>query len=116
MSIEKRLTDDADYLLCVLYDAYKQRRKNGMAGLDAKIFGGSEYIQGNYIPQWPTFDIDEAARELSRHELAVCLFGDDGLSMIALESDGISFMEHRFSGKLESLSERILFLRNLLFP
>lgn len=87
-----------------------------MAGLDAKLFSGSEYIQENYIPQWPTLDIDEAARELSRHGLAVCLFGDDSLSMIALESDGISFMEHRFADKVESLSDRLMFLRNVLFP
>ena len=91
MSIEMRLTDEADYMLCVLYDAYKLRRKNGESSLEARLFGDSEYIQENYIQQWPTDDIDDAARELSQKGLASGLFADNTLAEFALERDGITF-------------------------
>lgn len=115
MSSEIRITDDADYLLCVLYDEYRNRRKNGASSLDAKVFFDAESIQSNYMPDGATDDIDEAARELSRHDLADCLFADDSLQILALSNEGISLMQHRFSDKLESLSARITFLRSLFF-
>lgn len=114
MSIEMRLTDEADYMLCVLYDAYKLRRKNGESSLEARLFGDSEYIQENYIQQWPTDDIDDAARELSQKGLASGLFADNTLAEFALERDGIAFMEHRFGDKLDKLSQRINALRSML--
>lgn len=51
--MDKRITQDAEYLICVLYDAYRLRRKNGELAEDAKMFGGSENIQEKYIPEWP---------------------------------------------------------------
>lgn len=115
MSIEMRLTDEADYMLCVLYDAYKLRRKNGESSSEARLFGGSECIQEDYIQQWPTDDIDDAARELSEKGLASCLFADNTLAEFALERDGIVFMEHRFGDKLDNLSQRIATLRSMIF-
>lgn len=40
-----RLTQDAEYLLCELYNAYRTRRKNGETSDLAKQFGGSAAIQ-----------------------------------------------------------------------
>lgn len=115
MQPEIRLTDEADYLLCTLYDAYLMRRKNGESAFDARIFGDSESIQSDYIPQWPTDDIDDAARELSRKSLVNCLFADDTIATLAIEREGISLMEHRFSDKRDRLIQRIATLRALIF-
>lgn len=115
MATEIRLTDDADYLLCVLYDAYRLRRKNGESSFDSRFFGNSECIQEDYIPQWPTDDIDDAARELSRNGLVACLFANDTVAELALEREGISHMEHRFGDKLDKLTQRIASLRSILF-
>lgn len=115
MSTEIRLTDDADYVLCVLYDAYKTRRKNGESSFESRLFGSSECIQEDYIQQWPTDDIDDAARELSEKGLASCLFADNALAEFALERDGIAFMEHRFGDRLDNLSQRIAALRSMIF-
>ena len=115
MSTEIRLTDDADYMLCVLYDAYRARRKNGESSFESRLFGGSECIQRDYIQQWSTDDIDDAALELSKNGLASCLFADNTLSEFALERDGIAFMEHRFGDKLDTLSQRIAALRSMFF-
>ena len=91
-----RLTDDADYLLCVLYEAYRQRRKDGESAFDARVFGDPEDIQENYCPAWPTDDIIDAAFELSRERFAVYSPGDDSFDTLILERSGISMMEHRF--------------------
>lgn len=115
MAMEIRLTDDADYLLCILYDAYRFRRKNGESSLDARLFGGSECIQQDYIQQWPTDDIDDAASELCKNGLVNCLFADNTLVELALERDGIAFMEHRFGDKFDKLAQRIASLRNIFF-
>lgn len=115
MAAEIRLTDDAEYLLCVLYDAYRLRRKNGESSFDSRFFGDSECIQEEYIPQWSTDDIDDTARELSRNGLVACLFANDTVAELALEREGISLMEHRFGDKLDKLTQRIASLRGILF-
>ncbi len=115
MVTEIRLTDDAEYLLCILYDAYRLRRKNGRLSSDSRIFGGSEYIQENYIPQWPTDDIEDVARELSRNGLVKCLFADNLVYELILEREGIALMEHRFGDKLDKLTQRITSLASMLF-
>ena len=106
-----RLTQDAEYLLCELYNAYRMRRKNGMTSDKAKLFGGSTAIQSEFIQQWPTNDIDEAARELSRSGMLNCQFGDNTVLNCWLLSDGIIYMEHRFGDKLDRLAQRIAALR-----
>lgn len=113
--MDKRITQDAEYLICVLYDAYRLRRKNGELAEDAKMFGGSENIQEKYIPEWPTNDIDEAARELFRKELMGGLFADDSLHFGVLTDEGIVYMEHQFGDKLDRLAQRIAALRTAIF-
>lgn len=110
-----RLTQDAEYLLCELYEAYRTRRKDGMTSDKAKLFGGSTAIQSEFIQQWPTNDIDEAARELSRSGMLKCHYGDNTVLNCWLLSDGITYMEHRFGDKLDQLVQRIAALRAAIF-
>lgn len=110
-----RLTQDAEYLLCELYNAYRIRRKDGVTSDKAKRFGGSKFIQEMLIPQWPTNDIDEAARELSRSGMVKCQYGDNTVLHCWLLPDGIIYMEHRFGDKLDQLVQRITALRAAIF-
>ena len=111
--MENRLSNDADFLLCVLYDAYRQRRKNGESAFDARIFGDPEDIQESYFPTWPTDDIVDAAFELSRAGFVVYAPGDDAFDTLVLERSGISMMEHRFGDKIDKLLSRISELRGI---
>lgn len=113
--MEIKLTNDAEYLLCELYSAYKMRRKNGVSSFDAKLFGDPEVLQEELCPTWPTGDIEEAARELSRAGLVKCLFANDTFSCLALDSSGVALMEHHFADKLDKLASRISTLRSILF-
>jgi len=110
-----QLTQDAEYVLCILYDAYRQRRKNGEFAEDAKTFGGSEEIQSEYIPNLPTNDIDEVARELSRKGMLDALFADDELAESILSDDGIAYMERQFGNKVDKITQRIATLRTIIF-
>lgn len=112
---EVRLTQDADYLLCVLYNAYCTRRKNGELSSDAKIFGNGEAIQRDYIPEWPSDDIDEVARELGQAGMVLCHCADNRLLLCCLLPDGISYMQHRFGDKVDQLTQRISALRTAIF-
>lgn len=113
--MDAELTRDAEYLLCVLYDAYRQRRKNGESSRDAKFFGGSEQIQENYIQHWPTQDIDDAAFALYDEGMLEALFEADELIESALTNTGIAHMEHQFGNKFDRLTQRIATLRTMLF-
>lgn len=113
MDIE--LTKDADYLLCVLYDAYRQRRKQDIPALDAKTFGGSEQIQEQYIQNWPTHDIDDAASALCKKGLLEGLWVEASkLGESMLTDDAIAYMEHRFKRNFDQLLRYIGELRTIL--
>lgn len=110
------LTNDADFLLCTLYDAYRQRRRNGASIRDARLFGGSETIQQEFAPTWPTDDIDEAAWALARKGLVETSDADDTIWAVILCDDGIAYMEQRFGDKLDKLLDRIAKLRSIIIP
>lgn len=110
-----RLTYDADYLLCVLYSEYRQRRKDGKLAGKEDEFGSSEEIQSELMPDWPTHDIDRAAFELDREGLLSAYHADGVAYFCALTSSGISYMEHRFADKFDKLTQRIAALRAILF-
>ena len=113
--VDIQLTQDAEYMLCVLYDAYIQRRKNGELAESAKAFGGSQEIQSEYISGRPTNDIDEAARELKRKGMLNALFADNELAESILSDDGIVYMEHQFENKADRITQRIATLRTIIF-
>jgi len=113
--VEIQLTKDAEFLLCIMYEAYKARRKNGMSSFDAKTFGSSEDIREDCIPEWSTDDIDDAARALQENGLLCALFVDGGeLGESLLSDDGIAYMENRFTNRLDKLVLRIATLRSAI--
>ena len=113
---EIRLTQEADLLLCVLYNAYTARRKDGVSRTNARQFGSSQRIQEELLPQMALEDIDDAARDLSKKGLFAFLPADNTVYADAhLTEDGIIYMEHETSDKFFHLMERIANLRTSLF-
>ncbi len=112
MDIE--LTQNAEYLLCVLYKAYVERSKSDELADVAEYFGGSEDIKQDYIPDWTTDKIDKAAWELSNNGLLAVQPGDNTICQSALTHIGIAYMEHRFGHKLDTLLQRLATLRTVL--
>lgn len=109
-----KLTNEADFLLCLLYEQYTKNRKEGQSRFDAKIIGGPEFVQEHSAPTWPTHDIADAACELWRQGYAVCLAGDDEVDCIALADEGVAYVEERFRGNREKLFAHITALGRLV--
>lgn len=108
-----RLTDEADLMLCTLYQAYTERRKCGESRFDACVFGGSETMQMLYFPAWSTDDIDDILWELARNGLLDTNDGDNTVQFCMLTSDALVYMQHRFGDRLDALIQKIKDLKAL---
>lgn len=113
--MEYNLTNDADYLLCVLYKNYKERRKNGENKSDAKFMGSSENIFTKMLSEWTFEDVDETCRELDMADMLQCLYADDVVVLAILEDAAIIYMENRFKNGLSDLLDNISRLKSILF-
>ena len=97
------ISNEADFLLCILYREFLDRRKNEQSRDDAAAFGSCEVIQSEILPEWPTHDIDAALWELHRKGLVDAYPGDNMAMAAILQPDGIVYMENRFKNKLQEL-------------
>lgn len=111
---EINLTKDADAMICVLYNAYQERRKNGEPKGEAKRFAGSPYIHKELMQKWSFEDVDETCRELSRAGLLACLFADNITYDATLSDAAIVYMENRFKDGVATFFEYLETIRALL--
>lgn len=101
------LTKDADYLICVLYKAYKERRNCKSSKVDAKFMNDSETIHKTLMPEWSFEDVDETCRELHRAGLLDCKYADDVAYIVNLTDASIIYMENRFKSGLKEVTDFI---------
>lgn len=113
--MDYKLTNDADYLLCVLYKNYKERRKNGENKDDAKIMNSSEHIFMTLLSEWKYEDVDETCRELHRADLLDCFYADDVVEFSILTDAAIIYMENRFKNGISEILDTISKLKSLIF-
>lgn len=114
--MDEKLTNEAKYMLCILYQEYMNRRKSEVPKDDAVMFGDAEHLQALLFPTWPTHDISSTARELSESSFLSVLFGDNELAGAALTKDAIIYMENRFKSGAKKLLSTISELRTIVFP
>lgn len=114
--MDEKLTNEAKYMLCTLYQEYLARRKRDIPKDDAAVFGGSEQLQESLFSTWPTHDISSVARDLSSSGFLSTLFGDNELVESALTKNAIIYMENRFKQGAGNLLNAIAELRTIIFP
>ena len=105
--MEIELTLDADYMICVLYDEYLRRIKNGIPPDDC------EQIQ-ELVPQFTTHEITFILKDLSSKNLMSAFYPENQLEDCALNHSGILYMEKRFGKKLSTLTDKILKLKSAI--
>ncbi|NMA65597.1 MAG: hypothetical protein GX957_05060 [Clostridiaceae bacterium] len=103
MDIE--LTKDAEYLLCLMYKAYIEKRKSKIIKEDAKYTGSAENIHKELIPEWAEKDVAETCRELNRAGFLKCLYADNTVCDSHFTDKAIIYMENRFVTGLTSVLE-----------
>ena len=109
------MTNDAEYLICVLYNEYLNRRADGESKSESAIFGSSAHVFEEFFAEWNIEDIDETLRELHSLGYVNCLFASNTIVCFSLTFSGIAFMEQRFGRKLDKILEAISNLKRLLF-
>lgn len=105
--LNMRLSKDAECLLCVLYNEYLIRRKKGIPDNDAVLFGGSDAIQDEYLPQLSVAGVDKAAGELKDFGFLKCSYGDNMVSYCCLLPNAITHIERIFDTKPDQLPQHI---------
>ncbi len=108
------LTNEADFLLCSLYNKYLEKRKNDVFRENAVRFGSAKNLQEEILEDWPINDIEDVMRELSREKMVSCRWGDNTFSWGMLTTDGIIYMETRFGNKFDQVLSRLNALKSLI--
>lgn len=111
---EIRLSNDADALICVLYKEYLHRRKSGISKRNAKSFGGSDFIQENFMQKWMLEDVTEICFELSDCGFLSCLKGENRVLESELTDNAIIYMENRFKDGISAFFSHLEHLRTIL--
>ena len=109
------MTKDAEYLLCVLYKEYTDRRNNGKSKSDSSYFGSSRNVFDEFFAEWNLDDLDDTLRELHRLGYTECVYADDTIYFFTLTTNGIAYMEQRFINKASDLLDTIMKLKSILF-
>ena len=110
---EKTITNDSYNVLCIIYEAYLQRRNNGISKNQARDFTDYELFRREYIPDIHSDDMYSAIVELKNNGY-VKLYVDGGF---LLSDDGIVLMENKFKNNLSDVMDfisNIPFIRKVL--
>lgn len=115
MSSEVRLSNEANYLVTLLYKEYIDRRKSESSKVDAKHFyNGSKYVHEHLTPNWMFEDVDETCNELSNSKYLEPIFADDHMAEFYLTDLLIVDMEQSFGDKVDKLISTLAQLKSLL--
>lgn len=110
-----KLTNDGDYLMCVLYNRYLERRKAGDTKDKARMMGSANDIFTKLLSEWRYEDVLETCNELSRAEMLKCFYADNTVYSSYLTDDAIVYMENRFMNNIDDLLNTISKLKSLIF-
>lgn len=111
-----QLTKDSDALICVIYKAYLEKRKNNISKDQAKFCGGSDAIHRNLMPQWSFEDVDETCKELHRKGLLDVHYAGNTCYDVNLSDDAIIYMENRFVNGLNSVLDYVHKIKSIVSP
>ncbi len=109
------MTKDAEYLLCILYKEYTERRNEGKSKRESSYFGSSKNVLDTFFGEWELEDLDETLWELGRLKYVSCLNADNTIYSFSITSTGIEYMENRFKNKFDDLIDTISKLKSVIF-
>ena len=97
------LTNDADKMICYIYQSFLQCRKNGSPKSEARYFSADYFLTDKNFSTWHPQDISETRMELGKQQL-VKIYIDGSFE---LTDHGIVYMENRFKNNVKELAEFI---------
>ena len=97
------LTRDADKMVCVIYKAFLQERKDGRSKAEARRFEESSLNKFPAFNSWQMQDISDTIHELHSKGLVKKFITGD----FELSDSGIVYMENRFKNGLLEVTDFI---------
>ena len=97
------LTRDADKMICVIYKAFLQKRKDGHSKSEARRFDESRLKEFPAFNSWQMQDISDTIRELHSKGLVKKFVTGD----FELSDSSIVYMENRFKNGLLEVTDFI---------
>ena len=97
------LSSDADKILCCVYKEYLERRKSGLAKVDAQRFNEDFYLSDRKLSKWNPKDISFTLLELGQCGYIRMYIGGE----FDLETKAITYMEGRFKNGLSEIMDFI---------
>ncbi len=97
------LTNDADKMICYIYQSFLQRRKDGSSKADARRFSADYFSTSKNFSSWHSQDISETLLELGRQQFVKIYIGGS----FVLSDHGLVYMENRFKNNVKELAEFI---------
>ena len=109
------LTNDAKYLISLMYKEYVIRRKNKIPKDQAVDFKDIEYVHTHLMEEWTYDDTLFTCRELKRQNMITSTnYGDDNMIMIRLSTEAIAIMENKFKDNSEKALDFAVKIKSLI--
>lgn len=99
------LTNDAKFLLSMMYKEYVDRRKNDMTKKEATDFNDETYIAKEIMPEWKPEDVHFTIAELSRNEYLNAKAAGNKFLWVSLSTKAISSLELTFVDRVDLVLE-----------
>lgn len=99
----KFITNDAKYLISILYKEYVTRRENGIKKSKAVLFGDIETIHNEFMNEWSYEDTEFTCFELKKHGLLNGMSADNALFNISISTEAIALLEKTFKDKVDDI-------------
>ena len=109
--MDVKLSKDADYVICRIYETYLDSRQRGTTKDKAKYLGSSKSIAGRNLNDWQWADVDDTCRELGRAGLLEIMYADNMAYEVYLNDAAIIYMEGRFGNSIKKVLEYISLLK-----
>lgn len=109
-----QLTKRARILMDELFHEFTRRENEDVSRFEARLFGGVEEIQSNWLQTWREDDISDICEELADNGLLNILPGDDTVQMLWLTDAGIAWGENEGSRKRAAFWKAVERIRSFL--
>lgn len=108
------LTNEAKYLLSMMYKEYLQKRKSGANRSTSLKFGNLEKLHENVMPEWNIEDVKSVCWELMRHDMISGKNASSTISRISLNTEAIAMLETTFKDKVDTVLDYAIKIKSLI--
>ncbi|GMC00195.1 hypothetical protein [Enterococcus thailandicus] len=108
------LTNEAKYLLSMMYKDYLQKRKSGVNRSTSLKFGNLDELHETVMPEWSIEDVKSVCWELMRHNMISAKNASSRIQHISLNTEAIAMLETTFKDKVDIVLDYAVKIKSLI--